>query len=171
MSKKISKGISMIIKARHCLNKNALITLYYSSICPYMTYYNHIWGFSAASNINKISLLQKKVIRMICRMKPWDSYEPMYSTLGIMSFWDVNVYLISKFMFRVCKGDVLEKFRTYFRFNSEIHNHFARQCDHQYVPIVKSNLGKLNRGVTGVLSYGTISFLKVLILTFLKECL
>ena len=141
-SKKISKGIGMIIKARHCLNKNALITLYYSSIYPCMTYCNHIWGCSAASNINKISVLQKKVIRIICKMKPRDSCEPMYSALGIMRFSDVNVYLISKFMFGVCKGDVPEIFRTYFRFNSEIHNHFTRQCDYLHVPIVKSNLGK-----------------------------
>ena len=58
-SKKISKGIGMIIKARHCLNTNALITLYYYSfIYPYMTYCNHIWSCSAASNINKISVLR-----------------------------------------------------------------------------------------------------------------
>ena len=152
--KKISNGIGMIIKERHCLNKNALITLYYSFIYPYMTYCNHIWGCSAASN--KISVLQKKVIRIICRMKPRDSCEPMYSALGLMRFSDVNVYLISKFMFRVCKGDVPEIFRTYFRFNSEIHNHFTRQCDNLHVPIVKSNLGKSNIRYRGVIIWNYI---------------
>ena len=157
-SKKISKGIGMIIKARHCLNKNALITLYYSFICPYMTYCNHIWGCSAASNINTISILQKKVIRIICRMKPRDSCKPMFSALGIMRFSDVNVYLISKFMFRVCKGDVPEIFRTYFRFNSEIHNYFTKQCDYLHVPIVKSNLGKSNIRYRGVIIWYYIIF-------------
>ena len=155
-SKKISKGIGMIIKARHCLNKNALRTLYYSLIYLYMTYCNHIWGCSAASNINKISVLQKKVIRIICRMKPRDSCEPMYSALGIMRFSDVNVYFISKFMFRVCKGDVPEIFRAYFRFNSEIHNYFTRQCDYLHVPIVKSNLGKSNIHYRGVIIWNYI---------------
>ena len=154
--KKKSKGIGMIIKARHCLNKNALTTLYYSLIYPYMTYCNHIWGCSAASNINKISVLQKKVIRIICRMKPRDSCEPMYSALGIMRFSDVNVYFICKFMFRVCQGDVPEIFRAYFRFNSEIHNYFTRQCDYLHVPIVKSNLGKSNIRYRGVIIWNYI---------------
>ena len=154
-SKKISKGIGTIIKARHCLNKNAQITLSYSFIYPYMTYCNHIWGCSAASNINEISVLQKKVIPIICRMKPRDSREPMYSALGIMRF-SVNVYLISKFMFRVCKGDVPEIFRTYFKFNSEIHNYFTRQWDYLHVPIVKSNLGKSNIRYRGVIIWNYI---------------
>ena len=169
-SKKITKGIGIIIKARHCLNKNALITLYYSFIYPYMTYCKHKWGCSAASNIHKISVLQKKVIRIICRMRPRESCEPMYSALGIMRFSDVNVYLISKFMFRVCKGDVPEIFRVYFRFNSEIHNYFTRQCDLPACSYCKSNIGKSNIHY-GVLSYGTTSFLKVLTLTFPKQCL
>ena len=155
-SKKISKGICMIIKARHCLNINALITLYYSFIYPYMTYCNHIWGCSAASNINKISVLQENVIRIICRMKPRDSCKPMYSALGIMRFSDVNVYLVSKFMFHVCKGDVPEIFRAYFRFNSEIHNYFTRQCDYLHVPTVKSNLGKSNIRYRGVIIWNYI---------------
>ena len=156
MSKKISKGIGMIIKARHCLNKNALITFYYSFIYPCMTYCNHIWGCTAASNINKISVLQMKVIRIICRTKARDSCEPMYSALGIMRFSDVDVYLISKFMFHVCKGDVPEIFRAYFIFNSEIHNHLTRQCDYLHVPIVKSNLGKSNIRYRGVFIWNHI---------------
>ena len=75
---------------------------------------------------------------------------------GIIKFSYVNVYLISKFMFRVCKGDVPEIFRTYFRFNSEIHNHFTRQCDYLHVPIVKSNLGKWNIRYRGVIIWNYI---------------
>ena len=108
-------------------------------------------------------------------MKPRDSCEPMYSALGIMRFSDVNVYL-SKYMFRVCKGDVPEIFRTYFRLNSEIHkNHFTRQCDYLHVPIVKSNLGKSNiryRGysfdVSTHLSFDSIVIQHVLV--FVMTC-
>ena len=44
LSSKISRGIDMIIKAKKRLNKDALVTLYYSFIYPYMTYCNHICG-------------------------------------------------------------------------------------------------------------------------------
>ena len=82
-------------------------------------------------------------------MKPRDSCEPMYSALGIMIFSDVSVYLISKFMFRFCKGDVPEIFRAYFRFNSEIHNYFTRQCDYLHVPIVKKQPCKIEHTLQG----------------------
>ena len=115
----ISKGIGMISKARHCLNQNTLITMYYSFIHPYIKCCNHICGCSATSNFNKISTMQKEVIRIICKTKPPDPWELMYSALGVMKFPDINVYLICNFMFRVGKEDP-EIFRTYFRFNSEI---------------------------------------------------
>ena len=60
MSGKIARGIGMIIKARHCLNKNALLTLYYSFIYPYLIYCNVVWGSNYASNLQKLDSLQKK---------------------------------------------------------------------------------------------------------------
>ena len=107
-----------------------------------MTYCNHIWGCSAASNLNRIVVLQKKVIRIICRMKPRHSCESKYSELGMMRFLDINVYMISKFMFRVCKGEVPSIFGTYFQANSEVHSHFTRQCNYFHLPVVKSNRAK-----------------------------
>ena len=41
---KVSRGIGMMIKAKQYLQKEALVTLYYSFIYPYFTYCNHIWG-------------------------------------------------------------------------------------------------------------------------------
>ena len=40
---KLSRGIGMIIKARHYLNKDALLSLYYGFIYPYLTYCNQVW--------------------------------------------------------------------------------------------------------------------------------
>ena len=34
----------MIIKARHYLNKDGLLSLYYGFICPYLTNYNRVCG-------------------------------------------------------------------------------------------------------------------------------
>ena len=51
--KKISKGIGIIIMARHCLNKNALITLYHSFIYPYdvlQSYLGVLGGLKSQQN-------------------------------------------------------------------------------------------------------------------------
>ena len=63
MPGKIARGIGMIIKARHCLNKNALLTLYYSFIYPYLIYCNVVWGWTYANNLkNKIA---KKLLKLL----------------------------------------------------------------------------------------------------------
>ena len=41
---KVSRGLGMIIKARNYLNKQGLLTLYYSFVYPHLTYCYHIWG-------------------------------------------------------------------------------------------------------------------------------
>ena len=76
------------------------------------------------SNLNRIVVLQKKVIRIICRMKPRDSCESKYSELCMMRFLDINVYMISKFMFHVCKSEVPSIFGTYFQANWQC-NYFS----------------------------------------------
>ena len=44
ISGKIARGIGVIIKARKYLNKDTLLSLYYSFIYPYLTYCNQVWG-------------------------------------------------------------------------------------------------------------------------------
>ena len=43
---KIARGIGVITKARKLLDKETLITLYYTFIYPYMCYCNQVWGNS-----------------------------------------------------------------------------------------------------------------------------
>ena len=134
----------MIVKARHCLNEDALITLYHSFIYPCMTYCYHISGCSAASNLNRIMILQKKVICVICRMKARDSCESKYHGLGMMRFSDNIVYMMIKFMFRVYQGELPTIFGTYFQANSAVHNHCTKRCNYLHVPVVESNRAKAN---------------------------
>ena len=59
MSGKIAaRGIGMINKIRHCLKKNALLTLYYSFIYPYLIYCNVVCGSNYGSNLKKLDSLQ-----------------------------------------------------------------------------------------------------------------
>ena len=59
ISGKIARGIGILIKARAFINKDALVTLYYSFIYPYLVYCNHIWGSSCSQNLQWLFVLQK----------------------------------------------------------------------------------------------------------------
>ena len=151
ISNKISRGIGMIIKAKKRLNKHALKCLYYSFIYPYITYCNHIWGTAPVSSLNKIVVLQKRAIRIICNVNRRASTDVLFRELKIIPFLDVNVYLVSRFMFRYIHGSVPALFAGYFQTNADIHSHNTRQALHFHLPNVKSNLGKRNMKYRGAL--------------------
>ena len=44
VSKKISKSVGIIAKARFYLSSQTLMTLYYSLVYPFLTYCNVAWG-------------------------------------------------------------------------------------------------------------------------------
>ena len=51
ISGKVSRGIGVIVRARRILNSDALLTLYYSFIYPFITYCNHVWGSAYATSL------------------------------------------------------------------------------------------------------------------------
>ena len=54
ISRKIAKGIGIIMKARKLLDKESLVTLYHSFIYPYLCYCNHFWGNTYISYLDKL---------------------------------------------------------------------------------------------------------------------
>ena len=62
VASKVSRGMGMIIKARNYLNRKGLLTLYYTLVYPYLTYFNHIWGNIYQSNSKRLCVLQSKIV-------------------------------------------------------------------------------------------------------------
>ena len=141
ISNKIEKGIGIIKKVRKYLNSETLISLYYSFIYPYLIYCNQVWGNTCKSNMNSVVLLQKKIIRIICGVKPREHTDPLYIKLKLLKCEDINKYLLSRLMYRIHHGDIT-MLDGYFIKNSNIHNYNTRQSDHYHVPSFKTNLGK-----------------------------
>ena len=54
ISEKVARGIGLIIKARKMLTSDALLTLYYSFIFPYLSYCNHIRGCTYQTNSKRL---------------------------------------------------------------------------------------------------------------------
>ena len=57
---KMSKGISIIIKARKVFNEATLLSLYNSLILPYLSYCIHIWGKTYDTHLKHVLILQNK---------------------------------------------------------------------------------------------------------------
>ena len=141
VSGKIARGIGMIIKARQYLNKQGLISLYYSFIYPYLTYCNHIWGSTYKTSLKRLTTLQNKAVRIIAHARWRASCDPIYKHLNIMKLAHINTYLIGRFMFRISIGKVPESLTSLFKKNSD-YTYSTRIANLYHAPSVKLDLSK-----------------------------
>ena len=65
ITNKVSKAIGLLCKSRFYISKFSLRTLYYSLVYPYLYYCTIAWGSTYPSNLNRLVLLQKRIIRII----------------------------------------------------------------------------------------------------------
>ena len=150
ISGKIAREIGMTIKAREYLNKQGLLSLYYSFIYPYLTYCNHIWGSTYISRLRRLITLQNKALKIIAHARFRASCDPIYQKLNIMKLENINTYLIGHFMHCVFIQKPPEPLRSLFK-NSEYHSYNTRSVKHYHIPPVKLDLSK-----TGIKCRGAI---------------
>ena len=85
---KLQRELVLLKKFEKCLNSDTLISLYFSFVYPYMIYCNHVWGNTCKSNMHSLVLLQMKIIRIICGVKPKEHTGPL---LKNWSSWNVKI--------------------------------------------------------------------------------
>ena len=88
---KLSKTTAIMNKMRNLLHENALRTLYSSLFLPHLNYCSAIWGNTYKSNLRKITVLQKKAIRITCKVAP-RSLHPAISTIEVTEIHRPNKF-------------------------------------------------------------------------------
>ena len=73
----------------------------YNSLClPYKLYCCGIWGRASAYRLNKITLLQKKNIRLVHKAFYREHTKPLFQISNILMFSDLLQYAMSILMFK-----------------------------------------------------------------------
>ena len=134
ISKKVSRGLGILTKARPFINANTCKTLYNCFIYPYLLYCNHIWGSACKTVLNPLYLLQKKAVRLICR-SPYNAHtDELFRNLSVIKLFDIYVYVVSIFMFKFVSGKALSIYKSMFVYNFEIHSRETRYMLHFHRP-------------------------------------
>ena len=98
VSKKISKSIGIITKARVYLSSKTLLSLYYSRLVyPYLTYCNVAWSSTYCSNLNCIYLLQKHIVRLAAKTDYLANTAPLFCPLRLLDIFSI-VFFSSPFL-------------------------------------------------------------------------
>ena len=137
---KISKGIGIIVKARKYFNQETLLNLYNTMVLPFISYCIHVWGKAASTHINKIHILQKKIVRIINGVPPRTHSAPLFDKLKIMTVYQVYDYYVGVFMYKLYHKQLPPLFDMFER-TSDVHSYSTRQYDSfyiDYVPTLRS---------------------------------
>ena len=146
ISGKVSRGLGIITKARKYLPREAILSLYYSFIYPYLIYCNVVWGTALSIHQNKLRKLQKRAIRIIAGVKRRESTDPLFNKFNLLKLNEINKYMTGRFMFKVFSHHILDIFQELFLRNCDVHSHDTRQLTTHYIlPKVRTEYCK--RGI------------------------
>ena len=100
-------GITVISRCSFFLPKSSLRMLYCSLIYPY--FYYCIWASTYKTNLCRLVILQKRIIRIIINTgkSHFNAHtDPIFKDLGILKYNDIHLFQLGQFMYS-CKNSFL----------------------------------------------------------------
>ena len=127
LRKKLSRAVGILYKMR-ALNtpQNVLMSLYYSLFHSHLSYGICLYGLADSQYTSKITLIQKKAVRIISNARFNAHTEPLFKKLGILTFSNTLKSQLSLFMWQYDHGELPFCFNNYFKRVNSIHSHNTR---------------------------------------------
>ena len=89
ISKIISRNVGIISRSRYFLSHRHRFLLYNSLVLPYLNYCCMVWGNTTQCLLNKLFLIQKKIIRIIDGQPRLAHTNPIFQKLNILKVKDI----------------------------------------------------------------------------------
>ena len=158
IASKVSKTIGILSKMRHIFPRKVLLMLYNSLVLPYFSYCTMIWANgNNTSNLEKIVVLQKKAIRIICNMRYTEHSAPGFKKLGLLTITDIGNLQLSEFMYKYSHDLLPGALRHYFKKNSEIHTYNTRQAGNYHLFAITTSTRKYDISSRGPKLWNSLS--------------
>jgi hypothetical protein len=126
VKQKLNKAFFAINKAKTILPRKHLISLYYTLVYPYLTYGITLWGASFKKYIDKLAIMQKKIIRIISG-SPFNAHtEPIFKRMNLLKLHDIYKLQISKYVLSYLLNSLPPSLNTLFTISNTTHSHNTR---------------------------------------------
>ena len=139
---KLSKCLYAINKAKYILPKYHLRLLYTSLVLPHLSYGLPIWGATYQAHLNKLIIMQKKIIRMIAGAR-YDAHTlPLFHNLGLMNLADLHRFHVCKFVFTNLNSLLPTPLNNIFISAGRVHEHMTRlnrSCK-LHIPLLRTTM-------------------------------
>ena len=125
---------------RRFLPAQILIMLYNTLILPHLSYCNIVWGNSSAANLNKLHILQKRVVRYITNAERCEHSAPLFKNLDLLNIFDIYRYQLGSFMYKCVNNMLPHTFCNFYTTSGTMHSYNTRNADKLYNCPVRSNV-------------------------------
>ena len=129
--------------------RSSLINLDYAFAYPYFIYCNVVWGENDTTTLDRLILLQNKLICILTCSPFWAHTEPLFFANRILNVTDINDYTIGSFMYEYIYGNVTDIFNNYSQRNRDIHGLDIRNADDLHVPYGRLDMRKFSIKIAG----------------------
>ena len=147
--KKLSKCVGIFCKARKKYI-NLLSSVYTTPLHTLILFTATMYGGqNHPSCLERISLIQKKLVRIITSSPFRAHTEPLYFANKILNVSDINNYIIGIFMYECLYGNIHDIFRNCFQRNADVHDHNLRNANDLYVPYGRLDIRKFSIKIAG----------------------
>jgi hypothetical protein len=146
---KTSKCAGILYKARQKFQKPVMIQLYYAFVYPYLIYCNHVWGNAYHVHINRLIILQKRIIRTITCSGFREHTAQLFANNSLLKINEINVYVLCDFIFKYYDGALPIVFNDFFTLNENVHQYATRQSTNISIPFCKLNCRKNSPKIRG----------------------
>ena len=138
LSKVVSRNTGVIYKLRSCIPQEVLFILYSTLILSYINYGMLAWGKSFKTQIHRLFVVQKRVIRIICKANYRAHTNLLYYENGILKLEDLYSMQLGTLMFSIHSGDLPPALAQIFRRNNQIHSYNTRQASALHLPYART---------------------------------
>ena len=134
----ISRNIGVINKVKFYFPTSTLLMLYSTLILPYLNYGIIAWGNTHSTYLDRILLLQKKALRVICNVS-WRSHtDELFFENNILKIHDLYFHHLGQFMYKLNNNSLPLVFDAMFHTNKTIHKYPTRQSNEFHLPLTRT---------------------------------
>ena len=147
---KVSKGLGILKQLRKIFDNDTLYMIYCTLIFPYIDYCNEIWGNTFSSHVQKLSILQKKAMRIIDGLNYRDSTRGTFVKYKCLKLVDFIRFKTCIHIFKASSNQLPYNLQKRYKKVNEVHRYNTRSCNDLYRAKCKKNLKQNNISISGV---------------------
>ena len=156
IASKISRTIGVISKSKFYVSQTSLFKLYHSLVYPYLYYGNIIWGSTYKTNLNRLKILQKRIVRIITKSSYDAHTAPLFHNYHLLNLDNIHTLQVGLFMFTVNSKTIPSIFQSMFCKNSEIHQYATRHSNDYRIQFCRTNINKFSIAACGPKLWNTL---------------